>query len=392
MNSNTSRLPKRKRVIVIGGGIQGLSVAYNLACLGETDVLVLDAGYFQGGASGRNGTLIRGGFMSDAWTALFALSNRRWIELSRRLNRNVMFSRRGYLMVAEKRETAARFEQALETHAKHGVKSMRLSNAELEAVAPALNRQRVLETIFLPEGGVCPHHAAMEAYLEACRDRGVEVHYSTPVVRILTTTSRVEGVVVDGREIHADHIVIASGAYSNEVARLGNLELPGFPMRIECMALEPIRSVIRPAFAFVDRLCYVAQTARGEVVGGAEVPETPNVSLACDVPVMAATARVYRDMLPCLAELRILRHWAGMIQATADFGPLLGPHPTHTNLWITAGWSYGFASAPAVGELLATTILSGTVHPLLRPFAVDRFNRNAPVVEDGIVLAATSAH
>jgi sarcosine oxidase, subunit beta len=385
-----SQLPDRAGVIIIGAGIQGLSLAYNLASLGEAGVVVLDGGYFQGGASGRNGTLIRGGFMSDAWTALFALSNRRWIELSRRLGRNVMYSRRGHLMVAEKTHTAARFAEALETHRKHGVISRRLSNVELRKIVPALNQKLTLDTLFLPEGGVCPHHAAMEGYLEACRETGVAVHFQTPVTRIVRTQSRVDGVIAVGREIRAEHVVIAAGAYCNEVAKLADLTLPGYAMRIECMALEPVRSVIRPAVAFIDRLCYLSQTARGEVVGGTEVPETPRVSLACDVPVMTATARVYRDMLPCLAQLRILRHWAGMLHATADFGPLLGPYPTHPNLWITAGWSYGFASAPAVGELLAQSILSGNVHPLLQPFAVDRFERNAPVRENGIVLAVAS--
>ena len=178
------RLPAKAKVIVVGGGIQGLSVAYNLARLGERDVVVLDAGYFQGGASGRNGTLIRGGFMSDAWTALFALSNRRWIELSKRLQRNVMFSRRGYLLVAERPETAARFEPALLMHAKHGVQSKRLSSRELYRIAPALNRNAGLEAIFLPEGGVSPHHAAMHGYLEACHELGVRVHYGTPITHI----------------------------------------------------------------------------------------------------------------------------------------------------------------------------------------------------------------
>jgi sarcosine oxidase subunit beta len=95
-------------------------------------------------------------------------------------------------------------------------------------------------------------------------------------------------------------------------------------------------------------------------------------------------------MLPSLAELRILRHWAGMIHATADFGPLLGVHPSFSNLWITAGWSYGFASAPAVGELLAQSILSGVTQEQLLPFAVDRFARNVPVREEGIVLAGAT--
>ena len=383
-------LPTKANVVIIGGGIQGLSVAYNLARLGERNVLVLDAGYFQGGASGRNGTLIRGGFMSDAWTGLFALSNRRWIELSKRLHRNVMFSRRGYLMVAEKPETAAGFEQALPVHAKHGVQSRRLSSKELHKIAPALNRNVALEAIFLPEGGVSPHHAAMQGYLEGCHEMGVQVRYGTPVTHIAARGSHLDGVVASGCDIRVDHLVIAAGAASVAVAGLAGAELPGFPMRIECMALDPTRSILRPAVAFIDRLCYVSQTARGEIVGGAEVAESPKASLACDLPAMAATAKVYRDMLPCLAQLRILRHWAGLIHATEDFGPLLGAHPAYSNMWITAGWSYGFASAPAVGELLAHTILSGKTHELLQPFSVDRFRRNAPVKEAGIVLAANA--
>lgn len=387
MREAQSKLPGRAKVIVIGGGIQGLSLAYNLARQGERDVLVLDAGYFQGGASGRNGTLIRGGFMSDAWTGLFALANRRWIELSKRLRRNVMFSRRGYLMIAEKPETAAGLERALPMHAKHGVRSKRLSSRELHKIAPALNRHAALEAIFLPQGGVAPHHAAMHGYLEACTELGVRVHYGTPVTHIAVRGSHLEGVVASGCDIRADHVVIAAGSSSVAVAALAGAQLPGFPMRIECTALEPTRSILRPAIAFIDRLCYLSQTARGEVVGAAEVAESPKASLACDLPAMAATATVYRDMLPCLAQLRFLRHWAGLIHATKDFGPLLGAHPAYPNMWITAGWSYGFASAPAVGELLAQTILSGITHELLQPFAVDRFQRNAPVLEGGIVLA-----
>src|SRR5580704_3020725 len=116
MRHMATQLPSSADIVIAGGGIQGLALAYNLSELGAGRIIVVDAGYFQGGASGRNGTLVRGGFMSDAWTALFALANRRWIELSKRLERNVMYSRRGYLMVAEKPQTAAGFEQALLMH------------------------------------------------------------------------------------------------------------------------------------------------------------------------------------------------------------------------------------------------------------------------------------
>ena len=387
MKHVATQLPSSADIVIAGGGIQGLALAYNLSELGAGRIIVVDAGYFQGGASGRNGTLVRGGFMSDAWTALFALANRRWIELSRRLKRNVMYSRRGYLMVAERAETAGRFDSALTTHRAHGVRSRRITRRELRKLAPALDAERVEDAVYFPDGGICPHHAAMHSYLEVCRERGIGIYYTTPVSAILHNGSRVEGVVAGGREIRASSVVIAAGASSNDVARLAGVELPGYPMRIECAALEPTRPVLRPAIAFIDRLCYVSQTARGEIVGGAEVPERPQATLASDLPALTATARVYYDMLPALSSLRILRQWAGLIHATPDFGPLIGPHPTFPNLWVTAGWSYGFASSAAVGELLAASILSGTVHPILRPFCVDRFDRNSPVIEGGIVLA-----
>ena len=388
--SNIGSLPTRASIVVIGAGIQGLSIAFNLASRGERDVLVLDSGYFQGGASGRNGTMIRGGFSSDEWTSLFALANRRWIELSARLRKNVMFSRRGYLLVAESPSTSDQFDKTLRVHQRHDVRSRRVTQAELAGLAPVLDASKVLDALYLPDGGVAPHHAAMQGYLHACRVAGVAVHYMTPVTHILQSGACVEGVAGDGFEIKAATVVIAAGAYCNAVAQLAGVELPGFPMRIETMVLEPTRRVLQPGLALIDRLCYVAQTARGEIIGGAEIPERPKHSLACDLPAMTATAKVYRDLLPALAQLRILRHWAGMIHATPDFGPLIGTHPTFKNLWISAGWSYGFASAPAVGELLAEAILTGTIDARIAPFAVDRFERGAPVREGGIVLAATN--
>jgi sarcosine oxidase subunit beta len=381
-------LPRRAAIAIIGGGIQGLSLAFNLAALGERDVIVLDAGYFQGGASGRNGTLIRGGFMSDAWTALFSLANRRWLELSKRLRHNVMFSRRGYLLLAQRPETAANFDLALATHARHGVASRRVSRRQLGKIAPALDAARIEDAIYFEDGGTAPHHAAMHAYLQACLEADVRVEYQAPVIRIERTVAGASAVIGRDFEIEVSSVVLAAGGFTNAVARAADLELPGFPLRLEAMALEPVRPLIRPAMAFIDSLCYLSQTARGEIVGGAEVPESPRHSLQADLPAMAATARVYRDMLPCLSQLRILRHWAGTIHATPDFGPLIGAHPKCHNLWVTAGWSYGYASAPAVGELLARSILSNAIDPMLAPFAIDRFDRGAAVREGGIVLAA----
>jgi sarcosine oxidase subunit beta len=219
----------------------------------------------------------------------------------------------------------------------------------------------------------------------------VQVRYQNPVTGISRRGGEVTSVSGDGFEIECEQIVIAAGAATNTVAGLLGADVPAHPLRIEAMALEPVRPILQPGVAFIDRLCYVSQTARGEIVGGTEVPESPQHTLAGDLPSIAANARVYCDMLPCLANLRILRQWAGFLHVTPDFGPLIGLLPAFSNVWVSAGWCYGYAAAPAVGELMAAAIAGGGLDERLAPFALDRFARNQPVVEGGIVVASPAA-
>lgn len=380
-------LPAHASVVIVGGGIQGLCCAFYLTTFGVRDILVLDAGYWQGGASGRNGTLIRPGFASPEWTQLFQLSCREWGKLSARLGENIMFTRRGYTMVAEKASTADMLSDAAELHKSCGVESFLVSESQLKTLLPAINHQRVLAALHQPQGGVAPHHAVMKGLLSACRRLGVDVRYRTAASAFESTSGRISHVHIGEHRISADTVVIAAGPQNGAIAEQIGVALDGYSMRIEAMALEPTRPLIGPAIALIDSLAYFHQTSRGEVVGGTEVPERPRMSLRTDVPVMASMASVYLNLFPQLAETRILRHWAGMLHISKDFAPLLGPHPALRDLWFSAGWSYGFAGAPAAGLLLAKAIATGEIDPIMAPFALDRFERGRPIAEAGIVLA-----
>ncbi|WAH55323.1 FAD-binding oxidoreductase [Pseudomonas silvicola] len=385
--NDSDTLPRQADVVIVGAGIQGLSLAFNLALRQVRDIVVLDAGYWQGGASGRNGTLIRGAFSSPEWTRFFAHSNRLWWGLSRQLGGNVMYSRRGYTMVAERDTTAHLLQRTLAVHQDCSIDSQLLSPTRLRKVLPALAHERVSAALHLPDSGVAPHHAAMHAYLKACRARGVDVRYRSQVTAIDQRNGAVDGVWLADQRIACDCLVLAGGAQSTALAGMLGVALDGYPMRLEAMALEPTRQLIGPAVALLDRQCYMHQTARGEVVGGAEVAERPQHSLAADVPVMAATAKAYAELFPQLKAARILRQWAGLVHISRDFGPLLGAHPGLKGLHVSAGWCYGHAGAPAAGELLAKAIVTGAVDERMRAFAVDRFERGCPVIEPGIVLS-----
>ena len=160
------QLPQQASVVIVGAGIRGLALAFNLAELKVKNILVLDAGYWQGGASGRNGTLIRGAFSWPEWTRFFAHSNRLWLGLSMRLGENVMYSRRGYTMVGERDTIAQLLQRTLQVHRDCGIDSgfesgrrpaARSASSGMEKVAcPRDSRSRrmvIRSAIEFPERG-----------------------------------------------------------------------------------------------------------------------------------------------------------------------------------------------------------------------------------------------
>ncbi len=377
----------RAGVVIVGGGIQGLLLAFNLADRGQKGVVVLDAGYWQGGASGRNGTLVRGGFSSHEWTRFFEHSVQEWKRLSKRLRHNVMYTRRGYVIVAESARTQAIIETASATHKACGVRSTRLGAGQVASVLPAADPRRIRAAIYLADGGTAPHHAAMKGALAACRAHGVEVRYHTPVTAIECHAGRAVSVESEAGRFAADLIVVAAGAQSSDVAAMAGVDLAAQAFRIEAMASEPVRPLIGPAVALMDRLSYVHQSARGEIVGGTEIAgESAKRGLASTEYVMPRYARHMVEIFPQIAHLRILRQWAGMIHPAPDGGPLLGPHPDIEGLWFSAGWTYGIAGAPGAADLLSRAILTGNFDERMLPFAVDRFRRGKPVPEASAVI------
>jgi sarcosine oxidase, subunit beta len=379
-------LPTTASVVIIGGGIQGLTCAFNLADMGVRHLVVVDASYWQSGASGRNGTLIRGGFGTPEWTELFHYSTQQWHGLSKRIGHNVMYSKRGYMMVAEKDTTADMLVMAQTIHREVGVKSELFETSRLARQLPAFDQKQIRLGLLMRDGGVAPHHAAMKGLLDACLAKGVQVHYRTPVTGIDVQSGAAKGVMIGDHRIAADAVMIAAGGQNLIVGEMAGIRLPGYAMRIEAMALEPLRPLIGPALALIDSLCYLHQTARGEVVGGTEVPERPRISLATDYPVQATTAAAYARLMPRLRDVRILRHWAGLIHATPDYAPLLGEHPVVKGLWVSGGWSYGWAGGPGAGALMAKAIGQGEIDRRMMPFALDRFERNKPINDPAIVL------
>ena len=380
-------LPKHSEIVIIGAGIQGLLLAFYLSERGKKNVLVLDSGYWEGGSSGRNGTHVRGGFSSPEWTGLFQHSIEQWKGLSKRLGRNVMYTPRGCVMISEKEASRAMLRRAFEHQIGLGIKTEMLTNKRIRSVLPAVDHSRVSGALLIGEGGTTPHHAVMKAALAGVRERGIQVHYQTTVTGFERTGGRISAVMAGDQRIEADLTVVAAGGQSDSLAKMAGVEIEAVPFRIEASATEPLRPLIRPVIGLVDRMLYLHQTARGEIVGGCELKgESAKNNLKSTAYVLPRYAKHVAEMFPQMRDIRILRQWSGYLHTAPDGGPVMGPHPDIDDLWFTAGWTYGVAGGPGAADFMSKAIVTGEIDSRMSVFSIDRFRRGKPCIESSAVI------
>ena len=374
--------------IIIGAGVQGLAIAYELAKRGMTDVLVVDRSWPGGGASGRNGELIRSAFASTEWCELFELSRQKWLGLSQELGMNVLFNRTGYAVVATTEEQAAQCRVDHDFQAGLGIRTELLDEREARKVLPAANPDLVRAAVLQEQAGFAHHDSVVAGYLENAARLGVQVVSGVTVTGLLRRGDDVTGIATAcGRRVEARTVVNAAGGQALEINALAQLEFPLVASRLEMIVTQPLKPFLTPGVAALELLGYCHQTARGEFVGGTELPRVDeSTSLNGTWTVLQDIATKFVQLFPVLAGTRLLRHWAGTVSQTPDLAPVLGPVPEIPGYLLSVGWVYGFMGAPAAGELLAEHIVAGTIDRRMAPFGIERTRTGDWIREGSLVV------
>lgn len=376
--------------IIIGAGVQGLAIAFELAKRGHTDVLVLERSWPGSGASGRNGELLRSAFASPEWCGLFELARQKWLTLSQELDTNVLFNRTGYAVVASTEEQWERcgvdwsFQQTL------GMRTELLDADAARELIPAAHPELVRGAVLQHDAGFAHHDIVVAGYLENAARLGVQVVVGETVVGLLRDGDAVVGVqTASGRSVRATTVINAAGAQSLEVNALARLAMPLIAARLEMIVTQPVRPFLTPGMAALELTGYCHQTGRGEFVGGTELHRIDETtSLNGTWVVLQDIATKFVRLFPHLAGVRLLRHWAGTVSQTPDLAPVLGPVPEIPGYLLSIGWVYGFMGAPAAGELLAEYIVSGRTDPRMSDFSIERTRTGRWIREGSLVVEA----
>jgi heterotetrameric sarcosine oxidase beta subunit len=378
---------KHYDVVIIGGGIQGLSLAYYLARDGSRRVVVFEKNYLGSGASGRNGEMIRSAFGSREWIGLWDKSLQLWENLAAELGFNVMFTRHGYLVLATNPEEFEGCRRNKETQQEFGLATSVMDAEDVTKLIPAINPDVVAGGLLQTNAGFARHDAAIWGYAQAAQRLKVDIFPFTEVTDIVVKSGRVQAVKTSGGDVETRTVVNAAGAQDQRISQMVGLELPTVAHRVELMVTEPLKPFLPKAVSAPGLLCYMHQSARGEFIGGAERDDfVPSTSMKNSLGTTCAIAKKYVRLFPRLAGARMMRQWTGLISQTPDHAPIIGPVPEIEGFLLSVAWSgYGFMGGPGGGKALAEYIISGQAPSEIRPFNAQRFKTGELVIEPAII-------
>jgi sarcosine oxidase subunit beta len=375
-------------VVVIGGGIMGLSIAYNLARLKpRRTIAVLEASYLCSGASGRNGGGVRAQWANELSVRLMRESLEEFRTFAHRHRINTWFRQGGYLFLARSAERAAELARSVEIQHRAGLATKLLEPSAARELVPELAIDGLVAASFNPRDAVVFPWPFVWGYAEGAKAEGVSIETFTRVTAIDVQNGAVRGVLTDRGAIAAPVVVVACGALSPGVAALAGVELPTHPHRHEICATEPLKPFLTPLVADLGSGLYFSQSTRGEIVGGIGDERAPNDgNQSSSARFLALYARALVERMPRLGAIRVLRQWAGLYDISPDQGPIIGAAGTPAGLYLASGFmGHGFMMAPVVGKRLARLIAYGQTSSEIDAWTLSRFRDGHALAPDMII-------
>jgi sarcosine oxidase, subunit beta len=369
----------RYDVVIVGGGVNGLSLAYNLAAHhGVRDVAVFERAYIGSGASGRNTQVIRANYNTPENVPLYKRSMEIWRTLSAELDFNILFSTQGELDLCHTVDSLEVERDKSLLNRAYGVQTDILSVEEVRRMNPLVDLSGggelpVIGASYHPPGASARHDSVVWAYASAAQRLGVHVHEGVAVTGIDVRKDRCTGVITSAGPVEASCVVSAAAGHTSVVAAMAGVKLPIATHPLQAFVTEPYRHVLNGLVSSMDLYIYVSQTARGELLAGAEILPYTSYSTRSTFEFLAEASKRSIQILPFMAKARAMRQWAGLCDMTPDSSPILGATEIPGFHLMAGMGTWGFKGSPVFGLSMAELIATGRTPPLIAPFSPERF-------------------
>ena len=369
-------------VLIIGGGVIGLSIARALAKQGLREIAIVDRGRLGGESSWAAAGMLAPnietesdpGFHSFGVEALemypaFAA------ELIAETGIDIELDQSGTLCLAFDDSEAADLRDTFQRQRRRGVAVEHLSSSDARAAEPSLST-RVSEALFYPSDWQVDNRKLLAALTRYADVNGIRMIEGTEVSELIVHGGCVTGARTAAGDLEADSTVVATGAWTSLI-KIGGTGIPVdvVPIRGQMISFDAgERSLHRVVYS---RRGYVVPRADGRVLVGATVEDVgfekgTTESAAAELKAAAI------EIMPGLGELSISDHWSGLRPFAADGLPVIGGIPGYENVVVaTAHYRNGILLAPLTAQIVAEKIVTGKESDHFRVFGIDRFSRAA---------------
>jgi sarcosine oxidase subunit beta len=365
-------LPAHADVVVIGGGVMGLSAAYHLAAAGVRDVVLFEKAEHGSGSTCKAAGGVRAQF-SDAVNIELGRRSLRTFETFREtFGQEIDLHQVGYLFLLDDPAHVAAFEANVALQNDLGVRTRMVDVAEAKRLSPLIRTEGLLGAAWGPEDGHCTPESVVLGYAGAARRAGARLFRGVEVRGIDRDGDDITAVRTSAGVVRTAAVVCAAGAWSASIGDMAGVDLPVEPLRRQVITTGPapdVRGDVPFTIDFSTSL-YFHREGPGLLVGMSDPDETPGFKLGRDEEWLPRLGEAIERRAPQIGELGISGGWAGLYEMTPDRNGLVGEAEDVSRFLYATGFSgHGFLMGPAVGEVMRDLFLGRP--PLVDVSALD---------------------
>ncbi len=393
---NDSTLPQRARIVIIGGGILGCSIAYWLTKYGEHDVVLLEQHQLTDGATWHAAGLVGQLRSSRNTTRMLEQSVEMYRGLEAETGQAVDWHETGSLRLACSPERVLELKRLTTMAKSFGLPMEIVSPARAQELFPLMSTQDVMAAAFLPTDGYIDPASVTQAIARGARMHGAQIKEQTKVTSVTVDGRRCTTVHTDCGDIECEMVVNAAGMWGMEVGRMAGVRIPATAVEHQYLISGPIDGYTpvelgkMPTMRDPDHLVYYKPDGPGLLIGGYEpdtiafgtgqgdeggIPSTFQRQLfEPNYDRFAQLAELGAKRTPCLETAGIRTLLNGPIPYSADADFVMGRVPELDNYFVATGFLYGIAAGGGAGKMMAEWMLEGRPSLDLWPLDVRRFS------------------
>ena len=383
--------PSSSKVVVIGGGVIGCSVAYHLTKFGWKDVVLLERDQLTSGTTWHAAGLVSQLGPTAAITKIRKYTLDLYKKLEKEVDHSAGLRLNGALSIAQTESRWQELQRQATTAQLYDVDIKILDINTIKQNYPMMNTKDLKGGVLMPGDGAADPSGVTHMLAKAARQGGAKIFEHSPVEKILIKNRKVHGVKVDGKEIECEYVVLATGMWSRQIGEKIGVSIPLYPAEHFYVITEPIKNLSKklPVIRDFDSSVYFKEDAGKLLIGIFEGKSIPAFEKTNKVPEDFSFGEFPENFehfepyleksmkrFPVLEQVGIRKFFAGPESFTPDTNSLLGEVPEVKNLFLSCGLnSVGIGTGGGVGKVTAEWLITGHINEDIFNYDIKRFQK-----------------